>query len=43
MDYDDELGELRGVVLDETATVKTVTEPPTEPAQPAQKPEPETP
>jgi len=37
----DELGGLRGVVLDETATVKTVTEPPGEPAQPPE-PEPET-
>jgi hypothetical protein len=39
MGVDDELGELRGVVLDETTTVKTVLEPPKEPAQPAQEPE----
>jgi hypothetical protein len=42
MGDDDELGGLRGVVLDETTTVKTVKEPPKEPAQPAQDPEPET-
>ena len=30
----DELGDLRGVVVDEATTVKTVKEPPGEPAQP---------
>jgi hypothetical protein len=41
MGDDDELGELRGVVLDDSITVKTVKEPPKEPAQPAQEPAPE--
>jgi hypothetical protein len=38
-DDEDAVGDLRGVVLDETSSVTTVPEPPTAPAQPpVQKP-----